>query len=148
MATTRALFTAILLCPLAHFQRSCVQLYLVLAVTFLARSSPESPSKRLASLMRASVLNLPFGLCSKATCGAPCFRIIRVSLLVSTPPIAIRLLLSNHSIRFCFDLQLEAKVGRHFTTIPQANGLLASLSSKFTPTFPIWGNVKVTIWPA
>ena len=148
MATTRALLFLMLLYPRDHLQRSWLQLYVLPEVTFLARSRPESPAKFRASFIRLSVSKSLSLLCSIATWGAPCFLIILVSLLVSIPPIAMRSLFSNHSIKFCCDLQFEAKVGRHFTTIPEANGMLASLSSRLTPTFPICGKVKVTIWPA
>jgi hypothetical protein len=56
--------------------------------------------------------------------------------------------LSSHAARCWVLRQFAGSVIGARTTMPLAYGVGASISSSFAPTFPTWGNVNVTIWPA
>ena len=84
--------------------------------------------------------------------GMPLSRMSTVSARVSTPvrPTMPRLL--SQASRWRVARQLDGSVTGAPSTTPRtpedAAALTLSMSSSFVPTLPIWGKVKVMIWPA
>ncbi len=74
----------------------------------------------------------------------PCWRMARVSLRVSIPPIPMRPIFASQSVNSPVARQFDGSVGSHFTTIPAAAGVPVSSSSGVMPVLPMWGKVKVT----
>src|SRR5438445_819107 len=84
---------------------------------------------------------------STAPFWAPFSRRIRVRRLVSMPAMATTLSATRKSERSRSARQLETAADKSRTTSPAANTFSDSTSSRLAPVFPMWGCVRVTIWP-
>ena len=71
-----------------------------------------------------------------------------VSALVSTPEMPATPCARSQACSDWAERQLDGWLMSCFTTRPLAAMLVASISAWLVPTLPIWGKVKVMIWPA
>jgi hypothetical protein len=117
----------------------------------LARSRPTSPVQPRAWATSASMSKAPVGLWAITAWGLPCSRMRRVSARVSTPasPTTPREAIQASSVPEA--RQLASRSARSRKTAPLAEVAapcpICSTSSRFTPTLPTWGKVKLRIWP-
>ena len=80
--------------------------------------------------------------------GAPPSRMRRVSRRVSTPVTATSPKDLSQASRWPPERQLAGSVMAARSTQPRTAGVAVSMSSALVPTLPMWGKVKVMIWPA
>ena len=122
--------------------------WIFLRVTSIARSRLLSPCHFLISLRKFFSYFLFVSFLTIPPFGAPLDLILLVIDLVSilhNPGIPFFL---SHASKCCIDLKLDGSEISQLIIIPYAKEIDDSLSWKFVPTFPIWGNVKLIIWPA
>ena len=110
------------------------------------------PGQAAASRFSAARSNLPSGACAITALGMPFSRISAVSARVSTPVMAMMPRAFSHASKSCVARQFEGGVIGARSTQPRtpeaAARFAVSMSSALVPTLPIWGKVKVMIWPA
>ena len=112
---------------------------------------PSMPGQRAASARRASRSKAPSGAWAMTAFGMPRLRMRVVSARVSTPvtPMIPRALSqpSSRALLRKFD-GAETSARMTAPTAAEPAALTTSMSSSLTPTIPICGKVKVTIWAA
>ena len=110
------------------------------------------PGHSAASRFSAARSNVPSGLCAITAFGMPFSRMSAVSARVSMPVMAMMPRALSQASKSWLARQLDGAVMAARSTQPRtpddAARLAVSMSSALTPTLPIWGKVKVTIWPA
>ena len=114
----------------------------------MARSIPSSPGQAAAWALRAARSKRPSGAWATTPVGAPPSRIRRVRRRVSSPATPMRPFDLSQLLSGWVERQLEGSVISAARIRPRAGGVIVSRSSLLAPTLPIWGKVKVMIWPA